>query len=82
MSGCVRCGGCGLPLMKCTCERAAGTWLEREYEKADEANSVGICPGCEDRNPHVLCTTCGVCFKYCHPDDHHIEDAMAAGGTA
>lgn len=41
--------------------------LEKEYDRADDANNSGICPGCDE--DHVLCLICGYCFKYCHPDD-------------
>ena len=38
--------------------------------QAEAAGRFGICPGCGDKEEHVLCW-CGICFKYCHGDYLH-----------
>ena len=68
----VRCGNCGWPLSQCECPREL-SWLQQQYELSEKAGKYGVCPGCEDKDAHVLCTVCAVCFRYCHPEKEHAE---------
>jgi hypothetical protein len=43
--------------------------LEAEYDRAEQAQNFGQCENCQVMREAVLCLSCGLCFKYCHPQD-------------